>query len=486
MVGLSKSRIAAFEQCPRRLWLQVHRRELADWGEGTEALFAIGNEVGEVACALHPNGVMIESEPDLAAALETTARLIAEDHPGPLFEATFMHRGVLVRVDVMERLPDGGWHVAEVKSSTAPKDYHVGDLATQVWVLQGCSIDVRSAAIRHVDNRFVLQVPGELDGLLHDADMLGKLGGIIAGRDEVVRSAQAVLAGEEPQTAPGDHCSSPHDCEFAAHCRRGEPGPPKWPVTVLPRGAGAAWQARGYDDLLDVPADRLSGVNAIVHAATVSGTPYHDRGGAAAEMMQWGWPRAWLDFETIAFAVPRWVGTRPYQQIPFQFSLHLEQKDGAMTHSEFLSTDGTDPRRACAEALVEQIPAEAAIIAYHAPFERGVLRYLAGCFPDLSDELQDMAQRCADLLPVTRRHWYHRDQRGSWSIKKVLPTMADLNYASLEVKDGGDAQGAYLEAIDPATDPDRRLLLREALLAYCERDTWAMVLIARSLAGEAI
>ena len=94
-----------------------------------------------------------------------------------------MHRGVLVRVDVMERLPDGGWHVAEVKSSTSPKDYHVGDLATQVWVLQGCGIDVRSAAIRQVDNRFVLQVPGELDGLLHDADMLGRLGGIIAGRD---------------------------------------------------------------------------------------------------------------------------------------------------------------------------------------------------------------------------------------------------------------------------------------------------------------
>ncbi|GGD81153.1 hypothetical protein [Croceicoccus mobilis] len=282
MVGLSKSRIAAFEQCPRRLWLQVHRRDLAEWNEGSEALFAIGNEVGDAACALHPDGVMIEAEPDLAAALETTARLIAEDHPGPLFEATFMHRGVLVRVDVMERLPVGGWHVAEVKSSTTPKDYHVGDLATQIWVLQGCGIDVRSAAIRHVNNRFVLQVPGDLDGLLHDADMLGQLGGIIAGRGAVVHAAQAMLTGEEPQTAPGDHCSRPHDCEFATHCRKGEPKPPEWPVSVLPRGAGNAWKARGFDYLLDVPADRLSGVNAIVHAATSSGKPYHDRKGAAA------------------------------------------------------------------------------------------------------------------------------------------------------------------------------------------------------------
>ncbi|WP_291135731.1 DUF2779 domain-containing protein [Erythrobacter sp.] len=201
-------------------------------------------------------------------------------------------------------------------------------------------------------------------------------------------------------------------------------------------------------------------------------------------MADWGWPRAWLDFETIAPAIPRWVGTRPYQQVPFQFSLHLERRGGRMTHHEFLICDGSDPRRPCAEALVEAIPEGATIIAYFAPFERRVLRELAAQFPDLGDRLEAMAAATVDLLPLTREHWYHRDQRGSWSIKAVLPTIAaELDYAALEVKDGGDAQTAWLEAADPACDPLRREALEEALKAYCARDTWAMVAVARALAG---
>jgi hypothetical protein len=155
-----------------------------------------------------------------------------------------------------------------------------------------------------------------------------------------------------------------------------------------------------------------------------------------------------------------------------------------MTHHEFLSCDGSDPRRACAEALVEHIPEGATIIAYNAAFERSVLRDLAKAFPDLAPRLEAMAEATVDLLPVARNHWYHRDQRGSWSIKAVLPTIAsELDYGALEVKDGGDAQAAWFEAADPACDPLRREALEEALRAYCARDTWAMVAVARALAG---
>lgn len=129
--GLSKSRITAFEQCPRRLWLSIHNPDVAEFDEGAEARFATGHEVGAVACALYPEGVMVEAEPNLAAALARTVELIANDHPGPIFEATFEHDGVLVRVDLLFREPDGRWRMAEVKSSTSAKDYHLGDLATQ-------------------------------------------------------------------------------------------------------------------------------------------------------------------------------------------------------------------------------------------------------------------------------------------------------------------------------------------------------------------
>ena len=484
--GLSKSKITAFEQCPKRLWLQTHRPDLAEVDEGAELRFAAGNAVGEIACALHPGGVMVEAEPDLAAALAQTEALIARGHPGPIFEATFQHQGVLVRVDVLERLDEGGWAAAEVKSSTKVKDYHRGDVATQAWVMREAGLDLRRAGLRHVDTSFMLTREGDYDGLFADAELLGELEETIAARPALVAEARAVLAGPEPERTMGDHCSSPFDCEFAGYCGRDLPPGPEWPVTVLPRGGGKKWLEKGIEDLLDLAEGDLNPIGARVLAATRDARPFHDAEGARRAMSHWGWPRAWLDFETIATAIPRWIGTGPYQQVPFQFSLHLERRGGRMTHHEFLSCDGGDPRRACAEALVEAIPEGATIIAYYAPFERRVLRELARDVPEHAERLEAMADATVDLLPVTRDHWYHRDQRGSWSIKAVLPTVAaELDYGALEVKDGGDAQSAWLEAADPACDPLRREALEEALKAYCERDTWAMVALARALVKSA-
>ena len=481
MAGLSKSRITAFEQCPKKLWLSVHRPDLAVYDNGAEARFVAGHEVGEIACALHPGGVMVEAEPNLSAAVAETERLIAEGHPGPIFEATFAHEGVLVRVDVLERRGKG-WHAAEVKSSTGVKDYHRGDLATQIWVMQASGLPLKSAAVRHVDRNFVLTHAGDYSGLFADAELLRDLKPLAEARAGVVAAAREVLAGEEPPREMGDHCSAPFECEFADYCGRGLPTGPEWPVTLLPYGGGKKWAGQGVDDLLDLDEGDLNPRNARILAATRDDVPFHDAKGARKAMKSWGWPRAWLDFETIAAAVPRWIGTRPYQQIPFQFSLHLEAKDGTITHHEFLSCDGSDPRRACAEALVEMIPAGACVVAYNASFEKRVLRDLAGWFPDLAKPLLALEATTVDLLPVTREHWYHRDQRGSWSIKAVLPTIApELDYSSLEVKGGGNAQEAWLEAAAPGCDPLRREALVDALKAYCERDTWAMVRVARTL-----
>ena len=483
-VGLSKSRITAFEQCPRKLWLSVHRPELGARDDDAEARFAAGNEVGEIACSLHPEGVMVDADAGLSAAVAETERLIASGHPGPIFEATFEHEGVLVRVDVLERAGEG-WHAAEVKSSTGVKDYHRGDLATQIWVMRESGLPLESAAIRHVDRSFELARQGDYAGLFADVDLSRRLDAMVFGRPEVVSRARDMLAGNEPEQAMGDHCSAPFACEFAGHCGRDLPPGPPWPVTLLPYGAGKRWAGKGIEDLLDVPSAELKPRDARIQTATREDVPFHDRAGARAAMSQWGWPRAWLDFETVAPAVPRWIGTRPYQQIPFQFSLHLEQQDGSITHHGFLCCDGADPRRGCAEALVAAIPPGACLIAYNAGFEKRVLRDLAGWCPDLSEPLQMMEQATVDLLPVAREHWYHRDQRGSWSIKAVLPTIApELDYAALKVKDGGNAQLAWLEAAAPECAPERREALAEALEAYCERDSWAMVVIARGLTGE--
>jgi len=210
------------------------------------------------------------------------------------------------------------------------------------------------------------------------------------------------------------------------------------------------------------------------------------------------YPRYYLDFETIAFAVPHWPGTRPYQQIPFQFSCHVELAPGTVLPQSFLATTGDDPRRAFAEALIAAVnPAllqefagvgatPGPVLVYNAPFERARIHELAVEFPDLAETLLAIDQRLVDLLPITREHYYHPAMGGSWSLKAVLPTIgAGLSYEGLPVADGGMAQEAYRETIDPATTAQRREELRQALLDYCALDTYALVQLVDFLGREA-
>lgn len=485
--GLSKSKITAFEQCARKLWLSKHRPDLALLDDDAEARFATGHEVGELACRLLPSGVMVEADPDLAAAVTRTRELLASGWSEPIFEATFEHDGVLVRVDVLEKAEDG-WAVAEVKSAAGVKDYHLGDLATQIWVMKQAGVSVSSACIRHIDSAFRLKAEGDYRGLFKDADRFEMLADRIADRAKIVASARAVLASPEPEIGTGDHCSSPFQCEFAQHCSRNDAPQPGWPIGLLPRTGrivAAQWAEEGIFDLREVPVGALkSAVHERVRDATFNDTVYHDRDGAIAATVGWGWPRAYLDFETIGPAIPKWIGCKPFQQVPFQFSCHIECALGEVTHHGFLSIDGGDPRRACAEALVAALSGDrcGSVIAYNASFERRCVLELADAFPDLTSELKAIAAKIVDLLPVTRDHYYHRDQRGSWSIKAVLPTVApELAYDDLTVKDGGAAQVAWSESAHPDTTDARRAELKEGLEIYCARDTEAMIVLLKRL-----
>lgn len=457
---------------------------------GSELRFSGGHEVGAIACELAPGGVMIEAQPDLQAALKQTSELFAAGHRAPIYEATFSHDGVLIQADVLEPAGESSWRMAEVKSSTGVKDYHHGDLATQVWVLEHCGIKLEAASIRHIDNSFVLRTPGDYRGLLKDAPLLEEIRPIAAARDEVAAKARGALAGSEPIHEMGAHCLKPFSCEFQAYCSKDMPPPPEWPIDILPRVSRSFVEEmaqRGIYDLRDLPLNALKKEqHRIVHQATVTGLPYHDAAGVAHDTEEWDFPRHYLDFETIALPVPAWLGAKPYQQVPFQFSCHTELADGSILHRSFLSIDGSDPRRQCAEALIECVGETGAIIAYNASVERSCVKGLADVLPDLWPALTAIAERFVDLLPVAQAHYYHHDQRGSWSIKKVLPTMApDLDYSDLEVGDGAAAQLAWLEAKSAQCTTERRAQIAASLEAYCERDTWAMVVLLRRMAGAA-
>jgi len=485
MRNLSKSRIIAFRQCPKRLWLEIHRPELRD-DSASQMVFAIGNQVGDVARQIYDtegNGKLINvSEIGWDAAYSETSAWLSGT-AAPLFEAAIRIEGALALADVM--LPEPGanglrWHMLEVKSSTGVKDYHREDLAVQTYIATTSGIDLASASLAHVDTSFVYPGGGDYRGLLKAVDLTDDVRAKAGEVATWIAEAQKVAAlKDEPEIETGPHCSDPFGCPFLHHCNRDKPTF-DFPLTSLSRlGAKkrGELEALGYTDLRDIPDEHLSAVNRLVKSQSLSGEAWFDAEGAAADLAPHRGTAYFLDFETMAFGVPIWKGTRPYQQLPFQFSLHIVTPDGEMEHKEFLDISGNDPGEAFAASLIESCRTAGPVFVYNASFENGVMRKLAERFPHHSPGLLALIDRVVDLLPIARNRYYHPDQHGSWSIKAVLPAVCpDLAYDSLDgVQDGMAAQSAFLEAMAQETTPERKAEIEQQLLAYCALDTLAMV-----------
>lgn len=479
--GLSKSRLLAFRQCPKRLWLQVHRPELREVSGETVMAFGHGHTVGAVAQALQPDGILIETD-NLSEALAATRRVMTEQPDRAIFEATFEHDGLLIRSDVMTPEP-GGYRMTEVKASTRVKDYHLIDCAIQTWVCQQAGIPITRTELAHVDTGFVYPGGGDYRGLFHPVDVSIDIEPILTEVPVWVADAQRLLAGDEPLLETGPHCHAPFDCPFLGYCTRDQAlaVSVKYPVASLPHGGQriANLLAEGYVDVRDVPPERLTSprhqrIQRVALSETAELDPV-----VGETLRQLSYPRYYLDFESIQFAVPIWADTRPYQQLVFQWSCHIEREPGKLEHAEYLGEFGQDPRRAFAERLIATLGEHGPVFVYNQGFEGGCLRQLAEAFPDLATPLLAIRERLLDLLPLARNHYYHPDMQGSWSIKAVLPTVApDLAYENLPIQHGGIAQQAYLQLIEPGITPERRNELRQGLLAYCGLDTLALVRLA--------
>lgn len=483
---LSKSRLIAFRQCPKRLWLEVHRPELREDSAGTLASFRVGHQVGDVARRIYDpegKGAVIDVKAEgYDGAFARSAALFA-DSQQPIFEAGFKAAGALALADVMLPVVEAGgraWRMVEVKSSTGVKDYHRDDVAVQAFIARAAGVKLQSVAVACIDGSWVYPGAEDYRGLLKETELTAET---LARTDEVagwIEEAQKVVGRtEEPEIAVGAHCRVPFECGFCAYCNRANPKP-EHPVDLLP-GLSAALRSRfftdGIDDLRAVPDELLSAKQGMVKRHTLAGTVFFDAAGAAADLTAHGFPAYFLDFETIQFTVPIWKGTRPYQQIPFQFSLHVLAESGTLAQRAFLDLSGDDPSAAFAAALIAACGASGPIFVYNAGFETARVRELAGRYPGLAEPLAAINARVVDLLPVARNRYYHPAQRGSWSIKAVLPaTVPELSYEALAgVKDGAMAMSAYCEAIRPDTTAERRREIERQLLAYCRLDTFGLV-----------
>ena len=475
----------SFRQCPKRLWLELHRPELQETSGDTQASFATGRQVGLVARRLFDpkgKGQLIDVETEgYDAAFARTQQLLTSRHP--IFEAGFAASGAMAFADILLPVSKKGkdaWRMIEVKSSTSVKDYHREDAAIQAYVAKAAGLPLARISLAHLDKTWVYAGDEDYQGLLKEEDVTKESFKRGPEVKEWIAAAQEIAARDsEPGKATGAHCSKPFDCGFLSYCRSQEPQaeyPVRWLPNIRKKALKTHIENEGIVDLRHVPDELLNEPQRRVKAHTLSGDTFFDAKSAAAALAKHKLPAYFLDFETIQFAVPIWKGTRPYQAHTFQFSVHRINPKGELVHDAFLDLSGADPTKALAEALIAACGEHGPIFVYSG-FEAARIRELARRYPKFKRPLHALLKRLVDLLPIAEEHYYHPSQQGSWSIKKLLPAIApDLRYDALDgVKDGGMAMAAYMEAISPDTTSERKRQIERELREYCALDTKAMI-----------
>ena len=486
---LSKSKFLSGLQCHKRLYLEVHQPFLATKPDAaTQAMFDMGTEVGELARSRFSGGVLVTAGyRQTEAALAQTAELVKAQTVPAIFEAAFLHSGVLIRADVLERVQDAegqpcGWRLIEVKSSTKVKDVHLEDLAVQSEVIQGAGLTLVSVCLMHINTGYFYRDEA-ID--LTELFAIQDLSEVVALRraavpERLARMNHILLQTQPPAIEPDQHCHTPYDCPFWDHCTTDKPA--RW-IHYLPGSKQVVNQLaqQGVTTIDEIPADtKLLPVQRRVkeNVEWVS-----SKLGSRLQSVQY--PVHHLDFETIMLAVPRFSETRPYQALPVQWSNHIEQATGELRHEEFLHKDVSDPRRVLAEALLESLGDRGSVCVY-SPYERSILEQLAAALPSLKPALLQIVSRLWDLHPIIKDHYYHPAFGGSYSIKSVLPAMVPaLAYDDLAIQEGGHAASQYYRMVFVETDWVERAAIEEALLRYCARDTLAMVELRRALMEKA-
>jgi hypothetical protein len=471
---LSKTRILAGLHCEKRLYLMLNRAELAKTRKSP--LAETGIMVGNQARKEFPGGVLVNRFHDASNPFAETRTCLHDNKVTAIFEAGFCYQDTEVFVDILQR-EGSKWNLVEVKSSNSVKDDYIDDVTVQHMVLSNTGVAINRIELMYLNKNFVYQGDENYDGLFIREDIAERVIHHTRFISDAIKQIRKNLTQEEPVQHVDGHCKHPYPCEFKSYCEKQDG---EYPVSWLPNAAVVIRKLHNNDiyDIRDIPVDMLSSETHLKVRRVTINRQLELEPDAAAILKELDYPRYYLDFETINFAVPIWQGSKPGQQHPFQWSCHIQQQD-ATTHKEFLDVSGQDPRRKFAETLIAACVTAGPVIVYNQSFEKGIIKSLARQYDDLSDQLLAINTRVFDLLPVMKKYYYHPDMKGSWSIKNVLTCLVpELRYSDLaEVQDGLMAQSAYHKIISGKLCKEEKDSLSADMLEYCKLDSYAMLAI---------
>jgi predicted RecB family nuclease len=473
--GLSKSRVMAGLQCHKLLWWMVHEPQAPELQLDDQARAAMnrGTTVGRLAHSYVPGGVLIDLPYDAYTERVTRTKDVLEEDASVVYEATFRAGGASVTVDILERA-SRGFRLIEVKSTTSVKKHHVPDVAVQAHVLRQNGLGVVSNEVMHLNRESAYP---DLSNLFIRADVTEAVRAVEAKVPDLLDEQIAMLHGPIPAVPIGPHCTTPYECPFMTRCWATLP-PHHVSTLYAMRRRALELDEQGYRTIYDLPEDVSLGPVADRQRRAVQENRLVVEPNLARALDVFEPPIAFLDFETVGLAVPVWNGCHPYDSVPVQFSCHVQEADGRLTHYEWLAAGPEDPRLALAQALIRACERARTVVAYNADFERRCLEQVAEVLPDLAAPLQDIVARLVDLLPVVRNHVYHPDFGGSFGLKSVVPAILHgSRYDHLTIADGNTASFELERLLfqEPELASDAKAALRRDLLCYCREDTMSLV-----------
>ena len=493
--NFSKSKYCGLWQCPKIAWLRKYKPDEITVDGKLQERLNNGNIVGDLAMGLFGDFVEVTAyngdKIDLSKMIENTKAEMEKGTP-VICEASFDFNGLYCAVDILRKDGDG-WAIYEVKSSThEDKQVYAADVAYQKYVLESCGVNVTGTYLICINNEYIFDGTLDIHQLFKIADISEGVFFESANIKTNLNVAELILKSEdEPPIDLSTACEKPYHCGFWNYCSRHIPQPSVFDLygRSLHFDKKIDFYKQGkikYEDLItDKNIKNSILIRQMSYYLEDKGT-YVDKSGISEFLTKLSYPLYFLDFETVQPIIPEYIGTKPYSQIPFQYSLHyIEKEGGELKHKEFLAESGTDPRRALAERLCEDIPMNVRVIAYYKSFECGRIKELAETFPDLADHLLNIESNIKDLLvPFQKGYYYNKDMGGSFSIKSVLPAIfpddPELNYKNLEqIHNGGEAMSIFPKIKDMPKEEQETT--RKNLLKYCELDTYAMVKIWEEL-----